>query len=189
MKTVINSVLICLIIGGLAAGLYATRNANTAAATSRLLVASMINPSDAISSPRTYNQTLVETIDTDNLVTSLQMLDFPVTSIAFDVLPDSFHIQVTVTLSKAIDDETNTSLANSITLTLDNASSDLAEALFAQNTPRPVAVIDLTKVLPAEASIQQSPLAAALYGAIAGALFGWFVGLTIADRRKSSEKI
>jgi|GEM_PF-5802385 len=186
MNTVIKSVISCLVIGGLTAGLYATRNANTAAATSRIFVASMLNPSDALSSPRTYNQTLVETIDQENLVKGLQQLDFPVNNVSFDVLPDSFHIQVTTTLSEAVTDQTNRSLADSITLTLQEASSALTGTLFAQNTPKPVAVTALTKTLPTEASIQQSPTAATVYGAIAGALLGWFIGLTLSDLKRRS---
>lgn len=182
------SIVVFLILGGLFAGLYASRNASSAAATSRSLIASMINPSDTIDSPRTYNQTLVETIDTAALAAALQQAGMPVTAVTFDVLPDSFHIQATAALSEAADGAINSKVATAIASALSTASTKLVHELFAQNTPEPVAAVALTKVLPLEAAIQQSPVAAMLYGAIAGALFGWFIGLTITDRLRASSK-
>lgn len=183
-STITVSVVGCLLVGGILAGVYASKNASSAAATSRALIVSMINPSDAISSPRTYNQTLVETINTAELVDYLQQLKLPVSGVTFDVLPDSFHIQTTATLSEASDEKTNTAVATAITATLASASEKLTTTVFIKNVPQPTAVVTLTKVLPQELSIQQSPAGAAVYGAIAGAIFGWFVGLTLADQKR-----
>ena len=186
MKSALTtSIICCALIGALGAGMYAARNASSAAATSRSLIASMINPSDAISSPRTYNQTLVETINTTTLVANLQSQNLPVTGVTFDVLPDSYHIQATATLSDNTGSADTDAVATAITGAVSAASATLSSQLFTDNIPIPTTHVVLTKVLPSEPSIQQNPTAATGYGAVVGALFGWFLGLTLIDRKSS----
>lgn len=183
-SSLLYTIIVFGLIGAVGAHAYASRNATAAATTSRALIASMVNPSNTLSSPRTYNQTLVESIDTAALTTTLHNTGLPVSGITFDVLPDSFHIQATATLTNTVNDSTNTTVAAAITTAVHDASAKLARSLFTDTTPEPVATVVLTRVLPLEAAIQQSPTAATLYGVIAGALFGWFIGLTLADQKR-----
>lgn len=180
-KVVSIYTILFLIIGAVLAGVFATNNQTNSKNSFQILSASMIEPTPAAVAPRTYNQTLVESIDTSSWQTSIEQAGYPVpTAIHFDILPDSFNIQTTINFSESIDDTQKTGLPILITNLITIDSEKLTTALFDEVTPKVVTV----KTIGESTVIQQSPVAASLYGAIAGALFGLFLGLALTGSKK-----
>jgi len=173
-----NSIIIVLaIVGTLLAGWYAQNNRVSGSHTYQALFASMVNPPETLTSPRTYNQTLVETADlTDFQQLATNAGAAGVNQVKYDILPDSFHIQVSITYAGDLTDEAKTQLQTTMNDYLQERSDTLSNNLFApETTIRPQIVF--TKELPTQTNLGGNPLVAALYGLIAGALFGWFISL------------
>lgn len=171
-------VLIFALLGAGLAGWYAQRNRTADGHTYQALYASMVNPPETLTSPRTYNQTLVETTDPAVLANLAQANGVSgINGVRYDVLPDSYHIQVTVNVSGAITEATKTALRQTVNDYLVERTDTLATALFApETTIRPQVVF--TKELPVQTNLGGNPTVAMLYGLVAGALFGWFIGLS-----------
>jgi len=184
MKKIWYFAVIFGIIGALATGLLAQSRKTTVTQTYKGLFASMVNPSESLSSPRTYNQTLVETIDQADFIKSLNEAGVAeASSVQFDILPDSFHIQTTVGLAQAINSDDELKISTETANYLLKKSDELANNLFTDGTQQ-VAVTH-TRVLPTVTILEQNPISAGWYGLIAGALFGWFIGLAFKDNKKN----
>ncbi len=183
MKKIWYFTIIFAVIGALTTGLMAQSRQATVTQTYKGLFASMVNPSESLASPRTYNQTLVESITKTDFIKTLNEEGVTAAqSVQFDILPDSFHIQVTIGLANAISEEDEALISEQTEIYLAAASDELASNLFSGGAQE-TSVVN-TKVLPAETVLEQNPVSAGLYGLIAGALFGWFIGLALADNKK-----
>lgn len=176
-----KNILMVLVFGLLGAGLagwYANKNMVADSQTYQSLFASMVNPPETLTSPRTYNQTLVETTEPEVFAQLAEQAGVSnITGIRYDILPDSFHIQVTVNVDGTITEENKTALRSTIESYLTEKSTDLAVKLFAPETAIVTQVV-FTKELPTQTNLGGNPWVAALYGLTAGALFGWFLGLS-----------
>lgn len=181
-STIIWSTVIVAVIGAAGAGILASKRQSTVTETQKDYLASMVVPANLLTSPRTYNQTLAESIDTATLTDSLTKQGLPVTAVKFDVLPDSFNLQTTTSVTRALSDQDATALAADLTAYVQTQSSALTKGLLADSTAQ--AKVVHTKTLPAEASLNQRPATAIFFGALAGALLGLFIGLALTDRRE-----
>lgn len=171
-------IIACAVLGAVAAALLATRRADSAAVTRQFLLASMVNPPNTLESPRTYNQTLVESVDTDQLIAALNDDGYPVVGLRFDVLPDSYHIQVASSLTTALSDALAARLGQALAAKVSLQSAGLAATLF-EATPAPAVRVTLTKALPESEAVTQNPTVTGLFGALAGALVGLFIALSL----------
>ena len=172
----------CALLGAAGSSIIAARRGQTASVTQRFLLASMVNPPSTFTSPRTYNQTLVETVDSTTLAGSLTDSGYSTSSVTFDVLPDSFHIQATVSLVEQLDDAATNRLGEALATELARRSAALSSEIISTPVPATVRVV-LTRTLPMESAVTQDPVATGLFGALAGALVGLFIGLSLPAKR------
>ena len=183
----------CAVLGAAGAALIAARRGADVSATRQYYLASMINPARSLESPRTYNQTLSESIDLSALAADLASMNYPVNSIQLDVLPDSYHIQATVgltneaTASSGWTDTQAERLGQAIANSVGRQSASLASQLL-EGSPTPTARVILTKMLPATTTATQDPVVTGLFGALAGALVGLFIGLSLPTKPTKSKK-
>lgn len=173
----------CAILGSAGAALLAARRGADASATRQYYLASMINPPRTLESPRTYNQTLSESVDLTKLATDLTDQGYPVSSVRLDVLADSYNIQATATLSSTLTDTRAEQLGQALANNLDRQSAGLASQLL-ESIPNPTASVVLTKVLPEESTVTTSPAVTGLFGSFAGALVGLFIALSLPTSTK-----
>lgn len=170
-----------LVVGAILAGWFAINNQNQSNNSFQILTASMIEPTPSAVAPRTYNQTLVESVNTTNWQEEIAQAGYPTpTAVRFDVLPDSFNIQTTLSFGESLSETQKSSLPTEIVRLLTTDSANLSLALFNDVTPKIVPV----KTIGESTVIQQNPVAATIYGAIAGALFGLFLGLALTGSKK-----
>jgi len=166
------------LLGAAGAAALATTRGSAAAVTRQFYLASMINPPRTLDSPRTYNQTLAESIDLATLATDLSDLGYPVSTVRLDILPDSYHIQATTTLTEEVVDTTAERLGQSLATAIGRQSAGLAAELL-DGSPTPQARVVLTKTLPPTTTVTQNPAVTGLFGALAGALVGLFIALSL----------
>jgi hypothetical protein len=175
------------LLGAIGAALIAAQRSNSAAATRQFYLASMVNPPRTLESPRTYNQTLAESINLTTLASDLTDIGYPVTAVRLDILPDSYHIQATTSLGEELDDTTATRLGQALATQIGRQSAGLAAELL-DSSPVPNARVVLTKTLPSASAVTQNPLVTGFFGALAGALVGLFVALSLPTANPAPKK-
>lgn len=181
---IIGSIVIaCGVLGAIGAGSVAARRGQSSALSRQYYLASLVNPPSALDNQRAYNQTLAESVDAEALAANLEVEGYTASSIRFDVLPDSFHLQATVSTDKTLTNEAAAQLGEELTTAMGQRSAELASRLMTGD-PRPEPRVTLTRVLPAPTATTASPQKAALFGALSGALLGLFLGLSWPGSRR-----
>lgn len=180
------------LLGAAGSALLAARRGDDASVNRQFYLASMINPPRTLESPRTYNQTLAESINVETLTTDLNDLGYPVTSVRFDILPDSYHIQATVSISldainSGFSEDGVKRLGQALASQVGRQSAGLAAELL-DGSPAPTARVILTKTLPEASAAGQDPLLTGLFGALAGALVGLFIALSLPTANPAPKK-
>lgn len=174
----------CAVLGAAGAAILAQQRSDVATISRQYLIALMVNPPRTQDNPRYFNQTVIETIDTAELAADLTDVGYGVKTIQLAALAESYHIQATVGLAADLTDAQTRQLGEEITTQIGRQSSALAGDLL-QSTPAPTVSALLTRSLPQTNIVIQDPAVTGAFGALAGALIGLFIALSLPASRPS----